>query len=114
MTRLTKEQQKQLLMLTESKWKGLQSDMRKHFRLGINIPSDYTFLLALTSEQWQSVDKELTRLRIDNQGVLSSLRKETRQQARRVKKTEYMREYMKNYRQRKEAPYGQVCNQNSS
>lgn len=114
MTHLTKEQQKQLLLLTDTNWRQLRADMRKHYRLGIDMTSEYTFLLALTSKQWQSVDKEITRLRVDNKDLLTSLRRETRQQSSRSRKTEYMREYMKNYRQRKEAPHGQISNQNSS
>ena len=114
MMHLTKEQQKQLLMLTDTKWKQLRVGMRRHFRLGIDMTNEYTFLLALTSEQWQTVDKEITRLRIHNKDVLTSLRRDTRLQTSRARKTEYMREYMKNYRQRKEAIHGQISNQNSS
>ena len=114
MTQLTKDQQKQLLMLTDSRWRRLRADMKRHFRLGINIDVDHTFLLALTSEQWQTVDKEITGLRIHNKDVLTSLRRETRQQTSRARKTEYMREYMKNYRQRKGILNGQIGDQNSS
>lgn len=113
MTILTKEQQKQLLMLTDNAWNKLRVDMKKHYRLGIDINIAYSFLVALTSEQWQTVDKEITGLRIHNKDVLTSLRREIRQQRSRARKTEYMREYMKNYRQRKGILNGQVSNQDS-
>jgi hypothetical protein len=111
--KLTNEQQKQLLLLTETDWKKLRSDMKKHFAYGTDVTT-FPFLLALTNEQWQTIDLKLTQLRSVNKETLRILRRETRQQLRKSKKTEYMRYYMQRYRQQNRgAPNGQVSNQGS-
>ncbi len=115
MINLTNEQQKKLLLLTDAEWKLLRSSIKNHYKLGSCMPETYDFLLALTSEQWQTIETKVSQLRIDNKQVLKTLRRETRQQATKVRKTEYMRDYMRRYRlQHRGATNGQVCNQDSS
>lgn len=107
MTLLTTDQQKQLLMLTTSKWNELRKLVKSHYKLGSCMPIEYTFLVALTSEQWQTVVKKLIQLRQSNRKRLQVLRKQARQEATKVKKKDYMRSYMQQYRQRKEQQHGQ-------
>lgn len=110
---ITQPQQKELLLLTDRKWKLLQSEMKKHYRTGTYISFEYTFLLALTSEQWHTVRLELQTLRDDNKDRLKQLRKITRVEAGKNKKKEYMRQYMQKYRKRKEDQHGQGSTQGS-
>lgn len=110
---LTNDQQKQLLLLTNSAWLKLRSEMKKHYKLGSCMPLTFPFLLALTSEQWQTVDMKLSRLRVINQEALQTLRRDTRKKQSKQNKTEYMRSYMQRYRQQKGASNGQISNQGS-
>ena len=110
---LTNEQQKQLLLLTDAAWKRLKSLMKNHYKLGGCMASEFPFLLALTSEQWQTVDMKLSRLRVINQEALQTLRRDTRKKQSRQNKTEYMRSYMQRYRQQQGASNGQISDQGS-
>lgn len=111
---LTKEQEKTLLLLTDSKWASLQKTMKNHYKLGSCIPLAYGFLVALTNEQWQTVDLVLTKLRVKHEDVLNLMRKKVRSEQNKTKKSEYMREYMQRYRRKVRCKHGQGSNQDSS
>lgn len=110
---ITQPQQKELLLLTDRKWKMLLCEMRKHYRTGSCISFEHTFLLALTCEQWHTVKLELQTLRVLNKDRLKALRKSMRLEASKTKKKEYMRRYMQKYRKRKEGHHGQGSTQGS-
>ena len=107
MNLLTLDQQKQLLMLTDRKWNNLVKAVRNHYNFGLHIDEPFTFIVALTSEQWQTIARKLTELRATNKSKLQLLRKEASLNARLQNKKEYMRRYMQRYRQTKEHCYGQ-------
>lgn len=112
-TNLTKDQKNQLLTLSNSEWARLKNWMKCHYELGLGLPDIYIFLVALSSKQWQNTVTYLSKQRNDNNEKLKSLRSAERLLAHKVKKTEYMRQYMQHYRLRKEQHDGQSTFENS-
>lgn len=107
MSTISNEQQKELLLLSAFRWKNLRADMKTHYRLGTEVPEQYQHLLALTSEQWHTLEAKLDALRYANREKLEELRRAARLKASRDNKREYMRKYMKKYRSIKEQTDGQ-------
>lgn len=108
---LTQEQQKQLLLLGNSKWKELRLAVKTHFTDGSHMPEPYAFLLALSCEQWQTLESKLEALRHAHKDKLQELRKQSKAQAARERKRNYMRGYMKKYRQKEPTGDGQDSGQ---
>lgn len=104
---MTSEQQKQLLLLTNAKWKELKGEVKAHFSLGTDLPEPYVFLLALTGEQWQTIEAKLDALRHAHKDKLKDLRRQAKAAGARDRKRTYMREYMKKYRQKEPTGNGQ-------
>lgn len=111
MSTITNDQQKELLLLSNTAWKSLRADMKTHYRLGTEVAETHKFLLALTSEQWQNLEAKLESLRYAHKDKLNELRKQAKVVASRNNKREYMRQYMQRYRARKEQPDGQGSRQ---
>lgn len=107
MNLISNEQQKDLLLLSASRWKQLRADMKTHYRLGTDVPDEYKYLLALSNEQWQTLDIKLDSLRHAHKEKLQALRKQARAAVSRQNKREYMRNYMQRYRAKQEPTDGQ-------
>lgn len=108
---ISNEQQKELLLLSNTRWKELRADMKTHYRLGTDVSTEHQFLLSLSSEQWHTLETKLDSLRYAHKEKLQALRKQARAVTSRHNKREYMREYMQRYRARKEQSSGQGSRQ---
>ena len=114
MSSITNDQQKELLLLADSKWRTLRTEMRAHYKLGTDLTTDHRYLLALTNEQWHTLEAKLADLRYAHRDKLSALRKKAKAEASRLKKREYMRQYMHTYRTKKEQTNGQGSRESGS